>query len=71
MFSHDFHHKVLCREASHTNNTGQINGQRIKAGKSSVGFLNPTLYAHPEVLNDIVNGTNAGCGTNGFPAARG
>jgi len=49
----------------------QINGQRIKAGKSSIGFLNAILYAHPEVLNDIVNGTNPGCGTDGFPAAKG
>jgi len=49
----------------------QINGQRIRAGKSSIGFLNAILYAHPEVLNDIVNGTNPGCGTDGFPAAKG
>jgi tripeptidyl-peptidase I len=35
-----------------------INGERIKAGKSSVGFVNPTLYAHPEVLNDITEGQN-------------
>lgn len=35
-----------------------INGERIKAGKSSVGFINPTLYAHPEVLHDITGGAN-------------
>lgn len=28
-----------------------INEARIAAGKSSVGFINPTLYAHPNVLN--------------------
>lgn len=38
-----------------------INGERIKAGKSSIGFVNPTLYAHPEVLNDITEGQNPVC----------
>lgn len=33
--------------------------------------MNPVLYAHPEVLNDITNGTNAGCDTNGFAAISG
>ena len=36
-----------------------------------VGFVNPTLYAHPEVLNDIVNGSNPNCGTSGFKTAKG
>lgn len=40
-------------------------------GKSTVGFVNPVLYAHPEVLNDITNGTNAGCDTYGFSAISG
>ncbi|KIM96701.1 hypothetical protein OIDMADRAFT_94140, partial [Oidiodendron maius Zn] len=48
-----------------------INGERIRAGKSSVGFVNPTLYAHPEVLNDITEGQNPGCGTDGFSAVPG
>lgn len=48
-----------------------INGERLKAGKSSVGFINPTLYANPQVLNDIVLGANPGCGTNGFKAVTG
>jgi tripeptidyl-peptidase I len=38
-----------------------INGERIKQGKSSVGFVNPTLYAHPEVLNDVTEGQNPVC----------
>jgi len=33
--------------------------------------MNPTLYAHPWAMNDIVNGTNPGCGTQGFPASEG
>ena len=27
--------------------------ERIKAGKGPLGFINPVLYEHPEVLNDI------------------
>ncbi|KAH9831685.1 protease S8 tripeptidyl peptidase I protein [Teratosphaeria destructans] len=49
----------------------RINEERIAVGKSPVGFLNPTLYAHPEVLNDITNGTNPNCGTVGFSAVKG
>lgn len=45
---------------------GLINGERMKAGKSSVGFVNPTLYANPHVLNDVTAGGNPGCGTYGF-----
>lgn len=44
----------------------RINEERIKAGKKTVGFVNPTLYAHPGVLHDITVGSNPGCGTNGF-----
>lgn len=29
------------------------------------------LYAHPEVFTDITKGSNPGCGTLGFPAAKG
>jgi tripeptidyl-peptidase-1 len=36
-----------------------------------LGFINPVLYAHPEILNDITNGTNPGCGTEGFKAVKG
>ena len=38
----------------------RINEERIRAGKGPVGFVNPTLYKHPEVLNDIVSGHNPG-----------
>ncbi|KAL5409468.1 hypothetical protein PMIN03_005912 [Paraphaeosphaeria minitans] len=48
-----------------------INEERIKIGKGPVGFINPVLYASPEVLNDIKNGSNPGCGTNGFDASKG
>ncbi|KAK1968696.1 Pro-kumamolisin [Colletotrichum sublineola] len=48
-----------------------INEKRISAGKQPVGFINPTLYAHPEILNDVTNGNNPGCGTQGFSAVNG
>ena len=48
-----------------------VNEARYDVGKSSVGFLNPTLYAHPNVLNDITSGGNQGCGTPGFTAVPG
>ncbi|PYH83323.1 subtilisin-like protein [Aspergillus uvarum CBS 121591] len=48
-----------------------INEERLAVGKGPVGFINPVLYEHPEALNDITNGTNAGCGTYGFSAIPG
>lgn len=45
-----------------------INQERLNAGKSVVGFINPVAYAHPEVFNDITSGNNPGCGTDGFQA---
>ena len=46
----------------------RINEERIAAGKSSIGFANPTLYANPQMFNDITVGdqSQGGCGTNGF-----
>lgn len=49
----------------------RINEERLAIGKKPVGFLNPTLYTHTHVLNDITNGTNPGCGTVGFSAVKG
>ncbi|EON95925.1 putative subtilisin-like protein [Phaeoacremonium minimum UCRPA7] len=48
-----------------------INEKRIEAGKGPVGFINPALYANPQVLNDVANGNNPGCGTDGFEAVAG
>lgn len=48
-----------------------INGERIKAGKGPVGFINPVLYEHPEIFNDITVGHSSGCGTIGFTAVDG
>lgn len=48
-----------------------INQARLDIGKSSIGFVNPTAYAHPSIFNDITQGGNQGCGTPGFSAATG
>lgn len=48
-----------------------VNEERIAAGKSTIGFINPVLYAHPEVFNDIVVGSNPNCNSTGFLAAKG
>jgi tripeptidyl-peptidase-1 len=49
----------------------RINEERLKAGKTTVGFVNPVLYAHPDAFFDVTKGSNPGCGTNGFNAAAG
>ncbi|TAQ90941.1 hypothetical protein B7494_g700 [Chlorociboria aeruginascens] len=49
----------------------RINEERIAVGKSTVGFVNPTLYANPQAFNDITVGNNTGCNTAGFLAAPG
>lgn len=48
-----------------------VNQDRLNAGMSSVGSINPVAYAHPEVFNDITEESNPGCGTSGFAAALG
>ncbi|KAF8198782.1 Pro-kumamolisin, activation domain-containing protein [Mycena galopus ATCC 62051] len=50
-----------------------FNDARLALGKSTVGFINPTIYspAFRGAFNDITNGTNQGCGTDGFFAVEG
>lgn len=54
-----------------------VNAARIKAGKSALGFLNPSIYAYGTTfVNDITSGENnccasAVCCTEGFYAAKG
>ncbi|KAI9845406.1 MAG: hypothetical protein M1837_004884 [Sclerophora amabilis] len=43
-----------------------LNEARLAVNKKPIGFLNPTLYANPDALNDITSGGNQGCGTPGF-----
>lgn len=49
----------------------RINDERLACGKSKVGFVNPVLYANAWALRDLTQGTNPGCGTDGFAAAPG
>ncbi|KAI0506816.1 subtilisin-like protein [Xylaria bambusicola] len=48
-----------------------VNEERLKANKPTLGFVNPILYAHPEVFNDVTEGSNPGCDTVGFKASKG
>ncbi|TFK31356.1 subtilisin-like protein [Crucibulum laeve] len=50
-----------------------INDARITAGKKPIGFINPTIYSSSfaSSFNDIVSGSNPGCGTGGFNASVG
>ena len=48
-----------------------LNDLRLQAGKSTLGYLNPMIYKHPEVFTDITSGNNPGCFTAGFYAAPG
>ena len=50
----------------------KLNNERLQAGKSPVGFINPVLYQQAKALNDIVLGHNSGCGVReAFRAAEG
>ncbi|KAF9480670.1 subtilisin-like protein [Pholiota conissans] len=49
-----------------------LNDVRLKAGRPSLGFLNPFIYSKGFAgLNDITVGHNSGCGTLGFNATKG
>ncbi|KAK4161699.1 putative protease [Cladorrhinum sp. PSN259] len=48
-----------------------INEERIAVGKRPVGFVHQVLYEHPEVFTDITQGSNPGCGTEGFQVKEG
>ncbi|KAK0625146.1 alkaline serine protease [Bombardia bombarda] len=48
-----------------------VNEERIKLGKRTIGFVNPILYAHPEIFNDVTVGSNPACDSTGFLAAPG
>ncbi len=39
----------------------RINTERLLAGKSTVGFVNPVLYANPGMLRDVTDGQSFGC----------
>ena len=50
----------------------QVNNNRLKAGKKSMGWLNPFLYKTGEAaFHDVTTGKTSGGFTGGFPAAAG
>lgn len=60
----------------------RINIERSKAGKPPIGFVNPTLYSHPEMFRDVTVGNQdkggpfsdrapSACGNDGFSAVKG
>jgi len=51
----------------------QLNNVRLAAGKSSLGWLNPLIYANPQCFNDVKDSSQNNCngGTNGFAALSG
>lgn len=49
-----------------------VNDSLLAAGKGPLGFLNVWLYKRGyKAFTDVVNGSATGCGTTGFPAAKG
>ncbi|KAI1086285.1 subtilisin-like protein [Rostrohypoxylon terebratum] len=49
-----------------------VNEDRRRARKPPVGFINPILYANPEIFNDVTTGHNFGCGADpAFRAVKG
>jgi len=47
----------------------RINEERLAAGKTAVGFINPVLYANPGAFHDITIGSNPNCDSGGFNAS--
>jgi tripeptidyl-peptidase-1 len=48
-----------------------VNDELITAGKPTLGFLNPWLYANLDAFYDMTSGNNPGCQTDGFNATTG
>lgn len=48
-----------------------LNDYKLAQDGSTLGFLNPLLYANPSAFNDITGGSNPGCEENGFDAVAG
>ncbi|RKU41457.1 hypothetical protein DL546_002597 [Coniochaeta pulveracea] len=48
-----------------------LNEERLRVGKRPVGFMHQVLYDHPEVFTDVTEGSNPGCGSQGFQVKEG
>ena len=61
-----------CAAPSFASLVALVNDRLLAADQPPLGFLNPLIYqAGASVFNDITEGSNPGCGTQGFPAAEG
>ena len=63
-----------CSSPAFTGIVGLLNEARLVAGKSSLGYLNQLIYktlGPNGGFNDVTTGSNPGCDTQGFPAAKG
>lgn len=63
-----------CSSPAFTGIIGLLNEARLAANKTSLGYLNQLIYktAGPAgAFNDVTEGSNPGCGTQGFPATKG
>ncbi|KAK6069260.1 Pro-kumamolisin [Seiridium cupressi] len=48
-----------------------INDERLVLGKSTVGFINPILYANSQIFDDVTEGSNYNCRRPAFNAIQG
>merc|ERR1712029_417378 len=44
----------------------KINGLRLAANKSAMGFLNPFIYQNPQAFQDVTSGKNTGTAARRF-----
>lgn len=49
----------------------KLNGLRLKARKSPMGFLNPFIYQNPAAFQDVTSGKNSATRKWGFTAVKG
>jgi tripeptidyl-peptidase-1 len=49
----------------------KLNGLRLAAGKSPLGFLNPFIYKNPSGFQDVTKGCNKASSRYGFTAVKG
>merc|ERR1719174_102954 len=49
----------------------KLNGLRLAAGKSALGFLNPFIYKNPSGFQDVTHGINKASRNYGFTAVKG
>ncbi len=63
-----------CSAPTFTAVVSLLNEARLQAGKSTLGYLNQMIYKQwgpSGAFNDVTDGSNPGCNTNGFPATKG